>query len=200
VRHTYLINYVLYQAGWFACVFGAAWGYPFAGFLIAALLIVVHFWLADERAVELRLLVLVVLVGLTVEVVQHATATYRFVPAASGAGPGGAPGGVPGVLIAGLPPPWLLALWAQLATTMRFSLRHVFARLWLSLAFGAVGGPLAFLAGERLGAITLSPPLTSGLIHLSLCWAVAMMLFHIAGLRLRSTLSNPPQYRPWRRR
>lgn len=178
MRHTNLVNYVLYQAGWFACVLGAAWGYPLTGFLIAALLIATHLWLAVERVLELRLMLLTLIVGLAVEVVQQATATYRFVP---------------GMLIAGLPPPWLLALWAQLATTFRFSLRRVFTRPWLSLAFGAFGGPLAFLAGERLGAIMLQTPLVGGLRRLSLCWTLAMLLLHLAARRLSPAAAG--QYR-----
>lgn len=181
MRHTNLVNYVLYQAGWFACVLGAAWGYPLTGFLIAALLIAAHLWLAVERIVELRLMLLTLIVGLAVEVVQQATATYRFVP---------------GTLVAGLPPPWLLALWAQLATTFRFSLRRVFTRPWLSLAFGAFGGPLAFLAGERLGAITLLAPVSLGLLRLGLAWAVATGLFHLSLHRLSP--NEHPTYRQLR--
>ncbi len=194
MRHTYLINYVLYQVGWFACVLGAAWGYPLAGFLIAALLIATHLWLAVERALELRLILLALVVGLLVEVVQHTTGTYRFVPAGLDGLGIDAGGTVPGVLVAGLPPLWLLALWAQLATTFRFSLRHVFERPWLSLAFGAFGGPLAFLAGERLGAIALLPPVSLGLLRLAVAWAIATSIFHLSLRRLSP--GRHPTYLP----
>jgi hypothetical protein len=42
---------------------------------------------------------------------------------------------------------------------------------------GAAGGPIAFLAGERLGAVTLLPPLTYGLLRLSVSWAIALVVF-----------------------
>ena len=58
-------------------------------------------------------------------------------------------------------PLWLLAMRAQFATTFRFSLRTVITRPIRAALFGAAGGPIAFLAGERLGAVTLLPPLST---------------------------------------
>ncbi len=40
--------------------------------------------------------------------------------------------------------------------------------------FGAVGGPVAFLAGERIGAALLRTPLASTLLWLAAVWCVAM--------------------------
>ena len=47
----------------------------------------------------------------------------------------------------------------------------------LAVMFGAAGGPIAFLAGERLGAVTLLPPLAYGLLRLSVSWAIALVVF-----------------------
>jgi hypothetical protein len=96
-----------------------------------------------------------------------------------------------------LPPPWLLAMWAQFATTFRFSLRPVLARPPGAALFGAVGGPLAFVAGERLGAITLLPPLTHGLLRLSISWAVALVVFS-AVVRRVTPERDAPLYRTTR--
>ena len=162
MRHTQLLNYALYQVGWFACVLGGASQRPWTGFAIAVALIGVHLALSIERSVEARQVGLAVIVGLIVEVVQIASGTYRFTS---------------GTVIDALPPPWLLAMWAQLATTFRFSLRSVIARIPRAVLFGSVGGPIAFLAGDRLGAVTLLPPLTLGLIRLSIGWALALIVF-----------------------
>jgi hypothetical protein len=35
---------------------------------------------------------------------------------------------------------------------------------------------MAFLAGERLGAVTLLPPLTQSLLRLSIGWALALVI------------------------
>jgi hypothetical protein len=89
------------------------------------------------------LVVLATAVGAAVEVILIAAGTYRFTS---------------GTATDALPPPWLLVMWAQFATTFRFSLRSVVTRPVLAVTLGAAGGPIAFLAGERLGA-TLLPPL-----------------------------------------
>ena len=65
------------------------------------------------------------------------------------------------------------------------SLRRRFDSVWRSVVtrpvpamlFGAAGGPIAFLAGERLGAVTLLPPLAFGLLRLSVSWAIALVVF-----------------------
>ena len=162
MRHSQLINYALYQIGWFACVLGGASHRPWTGLLIALILVGVHLALSLERSLEVRLVVLATAVGAVVEMVQIAAGTYRFTS---------------GTVTDALPPPWLLAMWAQFATTFRFSLRSVVTRPVPAVLFGAAGGPIAFLAGERLGAVTLLPPLAYGLLRLSVSWAIALIIF-----------------------
>ena len=162
MRHTQLVNYALYQIGWFACVLGAASHRPWTGCLIALILVGVHLALSVERSLEVRLVVLATAVGAVVETIQIAAGTYRFTS---------------GTVSDALPPPWLLAMWAQFATTFRFSLRSVITRPVPAVLFGAAGGPIAFLAGERLGAVTLLPPLAHGLFRLSISWAIALVVF-----------------------
>ncbi len=58
MRHTHLINYALYQIGWFACVLGGASHRPTTGFLVAMILVGVHLALSGERSLEVRLVVL----------------------------------------------------------------------------------------------------------------------------------------------
>ena len=162
MRHTHLVNYALYQIGWFACVLGGASHRPWTGCLIALTLVGVHLALSVERSLDVRLVVLAAAVGAVVEMLQIAAGTYRFTS---------------GTVMDTLPPPWLLAMWAQFATTFRYSLRPVITGPVRAALFGAAGGPLAFLAGERLGAVTLLPPLTHGLLRLSLSWAIALVIF-----------------------
>lgn len=61
-----------------------------------------------------------------------------------------------------------MAMWAQFATTFRFSLRSVMTKPIRAALFGAAGGPVAFLVGDRLGAVILLPPLVPGLLRLSI--------------------------------
>ena len=152
----------MYQIGWFACVLGAASQRPWTGCLIGMILVGVHVALSVERVLEVRLVVLATAVGAAVEMTQIAAGTYRFTS---------------GTVNDTLPPPWLLAMWAQFATTFRFSLHSVVTRPPLAVLFGAAGGPIAFLAGGRLGAVTLLAPLAQSLLRLSISWAIALVVF-----------------------
>jgi hypothetical protein len=49
-------------------------------------------------------------------------------------------------------------------------------RYLVSAVFGAVGGPLAYLAGVRLGAAILGPSQRAALIVVAIEWAFAMPL------------------------
>ena len=178
MRHTWFFNYALYQVGWFSCVLGAAAQHPWMGFHLAVILIGLHLTLSLERFLEVRLIVLATAVGLVIETAQIAAGTYRF-PS--------------GTVNDAFPPPWLLAMWAQFATTFRFSLRGMMKRPLFAGLFGAAGGPVAFLAGERLGAVTLLPPLAHGLLRLSVSWAIALLALSAVVGRLGS--ADAPRYR-----
>ncbi|MEO8678350.1 MAG: DUF2878 domain-containing protein [Vicinamibacterales bacterium] len=182
MRHTQLVNYALYQVGWCACVLGGASHHPWTGVLMALALIGVHLALSVERGLEAKLIILATTVGVVVEMFQIAAGTYRFTS---------------GTLIEALPPLWLLAMWAQFATTFRFSLRTVIISPARAALFGAAGGPIAFLAGERLGAVILLPPLTHGLLRLALTWAIALLMFS-AVVQPVAPAHQAPGYRTWR--
>lgn len=157
-RATFLLNYLAYQVGWLAAIAGAGTGHGIAGAVVAAVLTAGHVILARERGLEAALVVAALLVGWGVESWQLAAGTYRLLE------------GAPATTV----PPWLLALWAQFATACRFSLARVMTRPWRAALFGALGGPVAFLAGERLGAVNLQTPLLPTLTRLLVAWALAL--------------------------
>jgi hypothetical protein len=163
LRFTYSssINYLLYQAGWFACILGAANGWPHAGFAIAVALTIAHLIMDADREQDYAAIGVAIAVGIIAECYQVSAGTYRIDA---------------GVLREGWPPPWLIAMWAQFATVFRFSMRGIMRRWWSAGLLGAMGGPLAFLAGERLGAVTLLPPVATGLVRLSIIWAIALVV------------------------
>jgi len=179
MRLTYL-NYWLYQAGWFACVLGASRGHPWVGLAFAVALTGVHLALSRERVVEIRLVLVTVAVGVLVEFIQITSGTYRF-PS--------------GTIVEGLAPLWLLAMWGQFATTFRYSMRRVMTRPIRAALFGAAGGPVAFLAGARLGAVTLLPPVAHGLVRLSVAWAIALCALSAVARHELPDNAPAPRYR-----
>ncbi len=153
------LNLVLYKVGWVSGVVTAAAGYPAVGMLVIGGLIAVHCWLATSWRGELRLVVACGALGLVVDSLQTAGGVLNF-PASQSAG--------------WLAPAWIVMMWMQMGTTLRYCLRFLQGRYLLAAALGAVGGPLSFATGERMGAVVLhqSPWVAMG--SLAVTWALAM--------------------------
>ncbi len=140
---------------------GAAWGHAGAGTLIGLLFLALHLALARQRRNEIELVLGTALVGLVVDTIQIALGTLRFDA---------------GTIVPWLPPPWMIVIWMQFATTFHYSLSWLKHRPWRAALFGAVGGPLAFYAGRRLGVVELHPDLWPSLLSLTILWSIAMPL------------------------
>ncbi len=156
-----LTDVVCYQLGWFACVLGASHGRAWTGVTAALALVGFHFVLLEEpgrRWAELRLLVVVVIVGLAVDGTLSGLGWVRF------------PEGQPAPF---LPPIWMLCLWALFATLLPGALAWLRGRPVLGAALGALGGPLAYLAGQSLGAIGLAAGPVP-LVALAVAWGLVI--------------------------
>ena len=73
-------------------------------------------------------------------------------------------------------------LWMIFAMTLNHSLAWLSQKIYLSILFGALGGPLAYIAGEKLGAISLLS--TNSIISLSIGWAVITPILLIIANKL----------------
>jgi hypothetical protein len=161
-------NLVAFEAAWFACVLGAAHGWPGAGVAVAAAVIGIHLTLSAQPARDALLVAIATTIGLAWDslMIQLGWIDYA------------APGPLPA-----LAPAWILALWALLAITLRVPLRWLHTRLVLAALLGAVGGPLSYLAAERLGACRLVHP-SAALTALALAWAAVTPLLLVLARRL----------------
>ena len=111
-------------------------------------------------------LALAALAGTAIDSAQQAAGTVAF-PS--------------GHYAAWLCPVWLTVLWAQFATLPCHSLAWLAGRPIASALLGAAGGPLAFLAGERLGGVTFPLGRAVGSGVLALVWAAVFpLLVHFA--------------------
>lgn len=153
------LNLVLHQVGWFACVLGLSWGFQVVGSVIAVCLVGIHVALATDRRGEIGLCVAAAALGLLIDAGQMAAGVFSFPQ---------------GPVIGGLPPPAITILWIQFATTLRYSLGWLSQQYAVAAAFGFCGAPLAFYAGEKLGAIQFAPPRLASFLVLGLLWAVAI--------------------------
>ena len=161
-----IINFVLFQIGWFACVLGAGKQLPWLGVIVVAVIVAWHLLQAKQAKPEIILLVLALLIGGMFDQLMLSSHLISYQ----------AHGWNIGQDSTSIVPAWILALWAVFATVLNVSLRwmkNIKSRgKWLvAILFGAVGGPLAYMGAQKLGAATLnSVPMSY--IALSVGWGI----------------------------
>lgn len=163
-----LVNFLAYQFVWFACVFGAIQGMPWLGTGSALAVAALHLRLTGHPRRELGLMIVAAATGFALDSTLASNGLVSFAS---------------GVWVDGLAPHWMVALWIGFATTLNVSLRWLTSRPVLAAAFGAVGGPLAYYAGMRLGALQLQP-LDIALAAVGVGWALAMWLLAMVAGRI----------------
>jgi hypothetical protein len=151
-----IINFVLFQAAWFACVLGAANDMPWIGVIATVFVIAWHLKQAKEAKPEAILLIITLVIGAMFDQLMlilnlihyqsHGWSTH-------------------------LVPAWILALWAGFVTALNVSLRWMQGKWLVAILFGAIGGPLAYMGAARLGAVTLNI-YPQSYLALSIGWAI----------------------------
>ena len=150
-----IINFVLFQAAWFVCVLGASYNHTYLALTLSLIILLLHFAIIKNRMLELKLIIIAGLIGLLFDgallnfdliIYNDPGLPYPFTPI------------------------WIVMLWMIFAMTLNHSLAWLSQKIYVSVLFGAMGGPLAYIAGEKLGAITLLS--TNSIITLSIGWAL----------------------------
>ena len=163
-----VVNIALYQLAWLACVMGAAAYQPLWGYAAAGAAVAWHLWQAPRALPEGLLLLAAAVVGAVFEAFLVRAGWVRVAPE---------------LLTAGIVPLWMVALWAAFATTFNVSLRTLRAKPWLVAVLGLAGGPLAYAAGERLGAFAWQDAVAA-LVAIGLGWGLLLPLLLKAARRL----------------
>jgi len=159
-----LVSVVAFQVCWFACVGGAARGLPWLGPLAVAAYAAGYLRTVPSGRARTRqawLLALAGAVGYVADSILVLSGVLTFPPQAVLGWPSTA---------------WMVALWVLQAAVLGGVMSWMRGRFLLASVVGAVGGPLAYLAGERLGAAVLGPSQAVALASIGVEWAVAMPL------------------------
>lgn len=157
-------NLVFFKLGWLAVVFGAASELALQGTLVVCAVALFHLIVAVDAKREVRLLLIAAAVGFSWETLMTGLQIVDYGEASP------------------LAPYWIVAMWVLFATTLNVGMRWLQKNQWLPIVFGALGGPLSFVAGERIGAVTF-PNTTLSLIVIGLGWAVLLPLMVIVARR-----------------
>ena len=150
-----IINFCLFQVGWFVCILGAAWNYTYIAIAISIGILFLHLYLTDKNANDIKLSAIAATFGFIFDgfmqfnnmiIYNNPGVPYPFTPI------------------------WIVILWILFAITLNHSLAWLKGRTSLAMLFGLMGGPLVYLAGEKLLAVTIANPNT--LIVLAIGWAL----------------------------
>jgi hypothetical protein len=159
-----LASFVAFYLCWFACVGGAARGVPWLGPLAVAAYVAGYLRTLPsgrERARHAWLLGLAGVVGYAADSVLVLAGVLTFPPH----------------VVLGWPSTaWMVALWVLQAAVLGGALSWMRNRFTLAAVVGVIGGPLAYLAGERMGAAVLGPTPAVALAAIAAEWALAMPL------------------------
>ena len=151
-----ILNIVLFQIGWFACVLTAANNIAVVGALISLAIIAIHLKLSISAKQELRIILIAMLIGLVWDSILVSAGWINYHS---------------GIMVTFLAPYWIVLMWALFATTLNSSLAWLKDKLIVAALFGAIAGPLAYYAGGKLGAVIFTNELVA-LIALSIGWAI----------------------------
>jgi len=165
-----LLNAALFQVAWFAAVLGAAHEMAWFGPLVLLPVLAVNLAMASDRRGELKLWAVAGTLGLLFDTALVAAGV--FAPRHH-------------LFPHPFSPPWMIGLWLNFAATLNQSLAWLQARPLLAALFGAVGGPLAYYGGARLGA-TATIPGVEGLMILTIGWGLMTPLLCNLAKTLRS--------------
>jgi hypothetical protein len=143
-----IANAAVYQLSWFLAVLGGNMG---AWFAVGLLLL--HLAFSSVRMADIQMMFLLLCIGLIVDGTLHQIGFISFKET-------------------GFPIPfWLVIVWLALAITPHHCLSWLKNRMFLSAVFGALGGPIAYWAGARLGAATFNWSLPLSIGTLAVIWA-----------------------------
>lgn len=135
-------------------------GRPLAALAAATAVVACNLWLQrGNLAKELRLIAWVTLAGFVIETFHLLTGVFTLV-------------GQP--VCPWLCPFWLIALWTMFATLLRGPLAWLSRRYALSALLGAAFAAPNYIAGARLGAVTLCSSMLFSVTVLMASWAIAM--------------------------
>ena len=169
-----VINFVAYQAVWFAVVASAGHRRAALGMAAAALFAAAQLTLSRRRLSDVRLMAAAVCLGVVIDGTLGRCGWLRYASPAPAFPPHGAP-------------LWILCLWAAFALTLTRSLAWLMRRPWLAALLGAIGGPLAYASAARgFAAVELAPPAARGFSALALGWGAALGVLAYSARRVHT--------------
>lgn len=154
----FLVNFAGFELAWLSSVMGGAREMPWLGPVAVLVVMIIHLSAARKPFDEVLLILCCAVIGACFDSVLVASGwvTYKA-----------------GLFNDYLAPYWIITMWMLFATTLNVSMRWLRGKPRVAALFGLVGGPVTYLAGEKLGGIVLSSP-EAAMVALGVGWAAIM--------------------------
>lgn len=172
------LNYLTFQAGWFACVWGAGQGLVWLGPVFVAMVMAFQVG-ALERMTrgQVYFILLGASIGLSIDTGMILAGVYDPVRK---------------LMPWPLAPVWIIALWVLFTSSFSLSLQALHGRPLLACLLGAVAAPLSYAAGGRMGAAAMNPSFLKSYVAFGVVWGVAVpVLFALSSALLRAEGLQP---------
>jgi len=166
----YILNFIIFQVGWFSSVYGGAQQMPWLGPVAVSAALLIHLRAAHRPQQEIVLVLSCAVIGAAFD---SALVALGWVNYSSG------------IFSQSVAPYWIITMWMLFATTLNVSMRWLRNKDKLAAVFGFIGGPITYLAGQKLGAIVLVDQIAA-LLALGVGWAIMMPIL----LRLSETFDG----------
>ena len=164
-----IIWMILYKLAWLGCVLGGGvYGYPLLGSL--PMLCWVFFWIISVRSEQSNVLKTTIIAGcygLAVDSLMIWSEVMLFSEAAQ-FGPAS--------------PIWMIALWLGFGSITQISLGKLYGLWFIAALIGAIGGPMAYLGGVNMQAVSFAHSKQIFVSCVAIEWAIAVpLLIWLAG-------------------
>ena len=154
-----LLNAILFQITWFACVLGAANQLIWPGIICCTGFAIWQPQAKRRHSSDLTIVWYSIIAGLIIDSSWIKLGFFNYQSP------------WPHVAIA---PIWIIALWLSFALSINHSLSWLKSHPILPTTMGLIGAPLSYWAGHKLGALEFITPPAYSLSCLGIVWAITL--------------------------
>ena len=167
---TLLYNFIMriflillgFQITWTGCIFGEYFNYPWLGFVIGVLYLILFYFYTENKSFAFKTIAIFSIPGYIFDSFLQALNIYK----------------IESDLIIGYLPVWMIILWPTFTTLFVDVLNFLKNKPILAIILGAILGPGAYYSGVPLG-IVLYTNTNLGLGLMAIFWSILMFSYTI---------------------
>ena len=164
-----LINAMLFNGVWIACVAGSAKQLLWPAITSVALLAAYQLHPKNRHPNDLKLVIASIVLGMIVDTIWVKAGYMDFADKRP---------------FNSFAPAWIVVLWVGFALTVNHSLKWLIAHPLLPALTGAIAAPITYFAGIKLGAVVYTESVTTVSIGLAIAWAISLTILVQIGQKL----------------